>query len=169
MDDPEAGRMFDRAFRLSGDSLQVHRKFIIENALSKRYEEVVNYYETSLGGKSNSSFVTSWVLYSLGQIGAIEARNKLADELLETIGNRFRNGLKNSAWIYALNDKPEKAIDVLTEEVNKGYLGDISTDMLFESIYDHPRFQELVEKQKKKREEVMALLATYNFPEPEDL
>ena len=45
----------------------------------------------------------------------------------------------------------------------------ISTDAFFESLYDHPRFQDLVEKQIKKKEEVMALVATYNFPEPEEL
>ena len=56
----------------------------------------------------------------------------------------------------------EKAID-------KGYLHDISKDILYEQLYDHPRFQVLVAKQKKKKEEVTALLATYNFPEPEDL
>ena len=53
---------------------------------------------------------------------------------------------------------------------NLGWLGmDISKDAFFESLKDHPRFQELVSKQNKKKEEVMALVATYNFPEPENL
>ena len=53
---------------------------------------------------------------------------------------------------------------------NLGWLGmDISKDTFFESLKDHPRFQELVSKQNKKREEVMALVVIYNFPELEDL
>ena len=40
---------------------------------------------------------------------------------------------------------------------------------MFESLKDHPRFKELVAKQEKRREELLALVATYNFPEPEDL
>jgi len=50
-----------------------------------------------------------------------------------------------------------------------GWLQNISKDILYEPLYDQPRFQELVAKQNKKKQEEMALVATYNFPEPEDL
>ena len=54
-------------------------------------------------------------------------------------------------------------------KVNPVIYLDIPNEFPLNSLNDHPRFQELVEKQKKKREKVMALVATYNFPEPEDL
>ena len=60
-------------------------------------------------------------------------------------------------------------LDWLDKAIDLGYLGDISTEIFYEPLYDHPRFQELVTKQQKKREKVMALVAIYNFPEPEDL
>ena len=52
--------------------------------------------------------------------------------------------------------------------IDMGYLQPFS-EPFFDNIRDHPRFQELVNKQNKKREEVMALVATYNFTDPEDL
>jgi len=69
-----------------------------------------------------------------------------------------------------LKNQKEQSVIWLERAIDLSYLEtDISTDAFFESLKEHPRFQELVEKQKKKREEVMALVATYNFPEPEDL
>ena len=61
-------------------------------------------------------------------------------------------------------------LDWLERAIDLGYLQtDISKDAFYESLKDHPRFPELVAKQQKKREELLALVATYNFPEPEDL
>ena len=70
---------------------------------------------------------------------------------------------------YLRKNQKEQSVNWLERAIDLGHLEDISKDAFFESLKDHPRFQELVEKQKKKREEVMALVATYNFPEPEDL
>ena len=67
-----------------------------------------------------------------------------------------------------INDRG-KSLDWLDKAIDNGYLEDISKDIILEQLYDHPRFQQLVDKQKKKRDQFVALMATYNFPEPEDL
>ena len=72
------------------------------------------------------------------------------------------------ATYYAISDQKDESLVWMEKAVDNGYLEPFS-ESFFDNIKDHPRFQELVTKKKKKREEVMALVATYNFPEPEDL
>jgi len=86
---------------------------------------------------------------------------------LDSINNS--NILLTLSILLNVNGQNDEALNYLVRAIDMGYLIDISNNIFFESLYDHHRFQELVEKQKQKREEVMALVATYNFPEPEDL
>ena len=76
----------------------------------------------------------------------------------------------STGYLGWLKNHKEQSVIWLERAIDLGWLlTDISKDEFFEPLYDHPRFQELVTKQQKRREEVMALVATFNFPEPEDL
>ena len=76
----------------------------------------------------------------------------------------------STGYLGWLKNHKEQSVIWLERDIDLGWLEeDISKNGFFESLKDHPRFQELVAKQRKKREEVMDLVATYDFPESEDL
>ena len=114
----------------------------------------------------------NWVCFSYLEIDKNSEVSQLGDILLRSLNLNDKSSksvVYNISLAYLIKNQKEQSLTWLERAINLGWLQDISKDAFFESLKDHPRFQELVEKQIKKKEEVMALLATYDFPEPEDL
>jgi len=143
-----------------------HFKIMGNYWLEKKYEKLIEYYE-DIGYSDWMYMMIPYCYWKLGFKDKAELASKnILDNFVSKEGNLYPlyTSLKS---LY--NDQVDQSLDRLDKAIELNYLGNISSDILYESLYDNPRFQELVEKQKKKREEVMALVATYNFPEPEDL
>jgi len=186
-------------YEITGTSSPIILEKISTYWIMGKYPEVINYYEAQLliideGSSSkdtvypiypnatklvpNSGRINQIVTQSYSEIGETDKAKIISKKETQRILTQFNNNadlidsnavLAELAFYYSMIDKKEEAIGNLEKAIDMGYLRDISTDIYFESLYNYPRFQELVSKQKKKKEEVMAFVATYNFPEPEDL
>jgi len=157
-------------------SVWLKREQILTPWIEKDYQNAINAYKRYENDPEVGLF--KYIAHSYLKIGQLEEASKIS---LKQISN-YMDFSKNRAdsivikWrlgiiseFYSIINKQEEALGYLERTINAGWLNEISYHPILEPLFDHPRFQELVEKQKKKREEVMALVATYNFPEPEDL
>jgi len=169
----------ERHFKNTADSVNIYYKCIVSYWIQKDYQSVIKYYEENqqeINRYQNDRAFYFYLLlipHSYLLIGDLDNAIILGKEYLEILETRRIKSDKGFAHLmsmgYLFTNETDNSLDWLDKAIDIGYLGDISTDILYEPIYDHPRFQELVEKQKKKREEILVLVATYNFPEPEDL
>jgi len=162
-----------RIFQTTQDSIWFHEAIIGSFWLEKKYNEVIAYYEENQHLLQRAINIESWVGFSYLNLGKNTEASYLGNYLMEK-AEKANKSLKftamNISVAYLLKNQKEQSITWLERAIDLGWLQvDISKYTFYESLKDHPHFQELVSKQKKKREEVMALVATYNFPEPEDL
>ena len=128
------------------------------------FTDIVGY--TALMGKDSQKALELVQISKVIQKPLVEKHNRKSWKA----DKDYQGTANNISLAHLLKNQKEQSIIWLERAIDLGWLRtDISKDAFFESLKDHPRFQELVEKQNKKREEVMALVATYNFPEPEDL
>ncbi|MCH8231803.1 MAG: hypothetical protein IIB82_04040, partial [Bacteroidetes bacterium] len=177
----------NRAFQTSLDSSDFHWAIIGSYWLEKKYDEVTAYYE-----ENQNLFLDDWpplaggIIMDFGgyryliklpafsylRLGKNTEASQLGGywlEMLEKADKSLKWTAYNISLAYLLKNQKEQSVIWLERAIDSGHLEDISKDTFFESLKDHPSFQELVAKQRKKREEVMDLVATYDFPEPEDL
>jgi len=167
----------ESTYKNTRDSVHIYNKFITSYWMQKDYQRLVNYFEEKQGEispyQNRRSFRFYLIPHSYMAVGDIDNAMSLGKEYLRNLETIGFKGTKGFAHLmsrgYLFTNEYDNSLDWLDKAIELGYLGDISTEIFYEPLYDHPRFQELVEKQKQKREEVMALVATYNFPEPEDL
>ena len=141
--------------------------------MEKKYDEVTAYYEENENILLDDDDIKDWVGFSYLRLGKNTEASQLGGNWLENL-EKADKGYKGTAnyisLAYLLKNQKEQSVIWLERAIELGWLRrDISKDAFFESLKDHPRFQELVSKQQKKRAELMALVATYDFPEPEDL
>jgi len=166
-------KLRNRVFQIDQDSAGIHWTIIASYWLEKKYDEVTAYYEENHDAIGNWGGVSDWVAHSYLSLGKNTEANQFGIDWLESLEKAEKSSkwsAYNISFAYLLKNQKEQSVVWLERAIEIGWLiTDISKDAFFESLKDHPRFQELVSKQKKKREEVMALVATYNFPEPEDL
>jgi len=165
-----------RHFQISQDSMWVHYSILGSNWLEDKYEEVTTHFEDNRDGFFKrwgwNYTMMNWVCFSYLEIDKNSEASQLGDILLRSLNLNDKSSksvVYNISLAYLIKNQKEQSLTWLERAINLGWLQDISKDAFFESLKDHPRFQELITKQNKKREEVMALLATYNFPEPEEL
>jgi len=169
-------------FEISGDTLWLRQGEIWTNWLMGNYQEVINYYEGLPNRSMSIEKVSSDHLaatYSYLKVDEIEMAKTISLSWKNKIMSRYSNNsdliddnshLALLSAYYSLFGQKEEALNYMEKAIDLGYLEPWPfSEPFFDNLHDHPRFQELVEKQKKKREEVMALVATYNFPQPEDL
>jgi len=163
-------------FTLTGNDNQLKNEKIYVSFLKENYHEVIN--DSDFIIDRGNVFINMMHMFSnwkvgestlvkeqsLNAINNLLAKNNNTPDLIES-----KYVMVYLAFAYLMNDNINKALFYIEKAIDTGYLHDISKDIFLEPLFNHPRFQELVLKQKKKREEVMALVATYNFPEPEDL
>ena len=177
----------NRAFQTSLDSSDFHWAIFGSYWLEKKYDEVAAYYE-----ENQNLFLDDWpplaggIIMDFGgyryliklpafsylRLGKNTEASQLGGywlEMLEKADKSLKWTAYNISLAYLLKNQKEQSVIWLERAIDSGHLEDISKDTFFESLKDHPSFQELVAKQRKKREEVMDLVATYDFPEPEDL
>ena len=140
--------------------------------MMENYQEVINYHEAQPHLSSDL-----WAIRSYFKVGEIEKVKSLTKNRINNLLARYNNKpelidrnfhLAELAFYYLVNGQREESFRYMVKAIDTGYLEPFS-DLFFDKLSDHPRFLELIAKQNKKREEVMALVATYNFPEPGDL
>ena len=165
-------------FGISSDSLRLTDAKISTLWLKGNYQEVIYLYETHINIGSEGFGSQDFVTHSYFKLNNNNKSQELSRMAISKIIAVYDNDpnlidrfyeLAVLAYQYSMLGQQTEAIDYIERAIDMGWLQNISSDQFFEPLYDHPRFQELVAKQNKKREEVMALVATYNFPEPEDL
>jgi len=165
----------DVAYRLSENTTAYNWDEVIYYSMRGDYQESINHFELKFDEQFNFSYLTAdWIIHSYFKAGNIFKARNLCNKVLDGRGggdvsdNIIRN--ITLAHIYSILGDEDKAIDYLEVAIDNNWLRrDIGKDIFLELLYEHPRFPDLVIKQQKKREEVMALVATWNFPEPEDL
>ncbi len=173
--DVKAGDMFSKAFDLSGDSLLITQKFIVENSLQKDYKNVTSYYEQKLRGKPNI-YYSPWVAYCYNQLGNTGKSRETLRQLQDGIATKSMRGISTGmsqeislARTYAQARDNKMALELIEKAIDKGYYSDISVEIFFQQLRRDSTFESLAALQKAKRAEAFQLVSSYNFPKPEDL
>ena len=150
-----------------------------------KYQEVTDYYEEL--NKDSIRYLMdtpdhwhgtyNFVADSYLKTGKTQESQTICEDRIDNFFERYDNNpiliednniMAQLALYYTLFDQHEEALSWMEKAIDNGYLDPFS-ESFYDNIREIPRFKELVTKQKKKKAEVMALVATYNFPEPEDL
>jgi len=161
-------------FELSRDSVVLKRAKAISLWMMGRYQDVTDYYELN---EESIRQMMAYVADSYLKTGKIQESKIICEQRIDNIFEGYDNNplviedngvMAQLALYYALSGQKEEALTWMEKAIDNGVLEPFS-ESFYDNIKDHPRFKELVAKQKKKKEEVMALVASYNFPRPEDL
>jgi TolB-like protein/class 3 adenylate cyclase len=171
----------NRLFQTTGDSLYIHYSVFGSYWLENRPDELVSYYEEHINMLDNiSPAPILWFTKVFEIPGASLLRLNKLDEA-SRLGSQILDKSQSSSYKYTsyfariqalghlLKNEKEQSISWLERAIERGYLVDIAMVGFYDGLKDHSRFQELVNKQQMKKEAIMALFDTYNFPEPEDL
>jgi len=164
-----------RYFDLSNDSTVIWEEIIGNHWLDYNYRAIIEYYENNSEKIDKRLFRAGYnlITYSYWLEGDTLKAFELAQILLKKTESSVIQDSKYFLWqkslAYYLMNETDQCLKWLDKAIERGFLSDISEVRFLNKLHNDRRFQELLSKQKKKKEEVMALIATYNFPEPEDL
>jgi len=164
----------ESTFKNTEDSVHLYNKFITSYWMQKDYQGVVDYYEKNQDNISYHqhkiwAFQFYLVPHSYLALGDIEKAKLFGRELLGMEDGTMKESARRMSLGHLFTSEIDSGLHWLEKAIDLNYLDDISTDILYKPLYNYARFQDLVIKQNKKREEALALIATYDFPEPEDL
>ncbi len=148
-------------------TFQVHYKNYVNYCFKNNNEKIIEHFENN----EDSNYIYSCVPYSYWKLGLKDKAVTLSEKMLTDFGKDVL--VNDYAYTKSLDflykDSISQSIVWLDTAIERGYLFDISKDHRLESLRGNKYFQELITKQENKREEVLALITVYNFPDPEDM
>jgi tetratricopeptide (TPR) repeat protein len=171
----------NQTFLTSNDSLYYHYGVLGSYWLEEKLEELQEYYEensTMLQGHSpHPSLELTYIFETIGASYLKLKKDSLANIMgsfmvEESAKSTYKHTFyyaRTMALGYLFKNQKEQSINWLEKAIELGYLSDISESRFFDSLKNHLRFENLLTKQRKKREAANALVATYSFAEPENI
>jgi len=175
--DYEKIRMFtEKLYDLNKNEESYLWDLLTYNTIKGDFKKATLIYESKLNSSIPGNINRIWyIVEAYRKSGEIDKAKQLSTVFLQNHFDFHSKGKDMSlaimkAQLYSVLNEDEKAIESLEKAIDMNYLKtDIAVDESLELLRQHPRFQQLVEKQEKKRAEIFALIAAYHFPKPEEL